>query len=49
MSGYCSKGELASGGGLGAAGQHRSCRAAVAASSWLSGDMARGCLACCGE
>ena len=41
MSGYCSKGELASGGGVGGAGQRRSCRAAVAASCWLAGDVAR--------
>ena len=41
MSGYCSKGELASGGGLGGAGQRRTCRAAMEASCWPAGDVAR--------
>ena len=34
---------------LGGADMSRGCRAAVAASSWLAGDVARGCLACSGE
>ena len=41
MSGYCSKGELASGRGSGGADQCRGCRPTVAASCWLAGDVAR--------
>ena len=43
------QGQVASGRASGGADMSRGCRAAVAASSWLAGDVARGCLACSGE
>ena len=43
------QGQVASGRGSGGADMSRGCRAAMAASSWLAGDVARACLACCGE
>ena len=43
------QGQVASGRGSVGADLSRGCRAAVAASSWLAGDVARGCLVCSGE
>ena len=43
------QGQVARGRGSGGADLSRGCRAAMAASSWLAGDVARGCLACSGE
>ena len=43
------QGQVVSGRGSGGTDMSRGCRAAVAASSWLVGDVARGCLVCSGE